>query len=77
MFHNKQALIGFYSSSVAKNRVQLINFSVTTSSGSVLIEWGDGTSNVVNSNTAITHNYFCPDNSAPSGFWNNIQPCII
>lgn len=62
---------------IVGDQAQLINFSIITLSGSVLVEWGDGTSNTINSNSLTNHTYFCPSTSAPSGFWNNIQPCIV
>jgi hypothetical protein len=61
---------------IVADQAQLINFSVTTSSGSILVEWGDGTSDTINSSSSINHTYFCPNTSAPLGFWNDIQPCI-
>lgn len=76
MFHNKQAIIGLYSNSSPKDS-QLINFSVTTTSGNILVDWGDGTANTINSNTPTKHTFFCPEFSAPSStFWNNINPCV-
>jgi hypothetical protein len=75
MFNNKQALIGLYSNTVSLG-AQLINFTVTTTSGNIQIKWGDGVSEFINSNIAVNHNFYCPDYSAPSGFWNNINPCI-
>jgi len=76
MFHNKQALIGLYGSSSPVDS-QLTNFSVTTTSGNILVDWGDGTANVINSGTATNHTFFCPEFSAPqSTFWNNINPCV-
>jgi hypothetical protein len=76
MFHNKQALMGIYANSSSGNQAQLIDFTVTTSSGDVLIEWGDGTSNILSSNVSISHGYHCPELSAPFSFWNNIEPCL-
>ena len=76
MFHNKQALIGLYGNSSPADS-QLTNFSVTTTSGNILVNWGDGTANVINSNTPTNHTFFCPEFSAPSStFWNNINPCV-
>ena len=76
MFHNKQALIGFYASSNIGDQATLSNFSVTTSSGSIFVQWGDGSVNDISSNTPTNHTYTCPEISEPFGFWNNIQPCL-
>lgn len=76
MFHNKQALIGLYGSSSPVDS-QLTGFSITTTSGNIFVEWGDGTSEFINSNTPVNHTFYCPDYSAsPSTFWNNINPCV-
>lgn len=76
MFHNKQALIGLYGSSSPVDS-QLTGFRVTTTSGNILVEWGDGTSEFINSNIPVNHTFYCPDYSAPqSTFWNNINPCL-
>jgi hypothetical protein len=77
MFHNKQALIGIYGSTSSGTGAQLVNFSVTTTSGNVLVDWGDGTSIFINSNTPTNHTFFCPDYSAPTGnLWNDINTCV-
>jgi hypothetical protein len=75
MFHNKQTLIGLYGSSSPIDS-QLNGFFVTTTSGNVLVDWGDGTSEFINSATSVNHTFYCPDYSAPSGFWNDINPCV-
>jgi hypothetical protein len=76
MFHNKQLLIGIYSNLAKEPGSQLTGFSITTTSGNILVNWGDGTSESINSNTSVNHTFFCPDYSGPSGFWNNIDPCL-
>jgi hypothetical protein len=53
----------------------LVNFAVTTSSGTVNINWGDGTSNTVGSTVPVNHTFYCT--SGPlGGFWSNINPCL-
>jgi len=52
----------------------LTGFSVTTSSGTITISWGDGTSDVTASNSPISHTFFCIT-SDPGGFWSQIDPC--
>jgi len=74
MFHNKQALIGLYGSSSPAD-VQLTGFRVTTTSGNILVDWGDGTSEFINSEASVNHTFYCPEYSAPTGFWNNINSC--
>lgn len=77
MFLNQDALIGIYSSSAtAVSKVQLTNFSVTTTSGTILIDWGDGLSDTIPSGNVINHNFSCVPASAPEGLWNGVQPCI-
>lgn len=76
MFHNKQALIGLYSGSSTANAAQLTNFSVTTTSGNILVDWGDGTSQTINSGVSVNHTFSCPDYSASNGLWNDINPCV-
>jgi hypothetical protein len=77
MFLNQDALIGIYSSSASTvSKVQLFNFSVTTTSGTILIDWGDGLSDTITSSNVINHNFTCVPASAPAGLWNSIQPCI-
>jgi hypothetical protein len=73
MFHNKQFLIGIYDSSLQSSR--LVGFSVTTSSGTILVNWGDGSSRTIDSNTPTSHSYTCPDSPAQRGLWNDINPC--
>ena len=75
MLYNKQYMIGVYSSGAA-NQAQLSNLKITTSTGVTLVDWGDGTSQYLDSGTATNHTFFCPDTSAPEGFWNNITVCI-
>lgn len=55
---------------------QLTNFSVTTTSGNVFVEWGDGTSEIINSDTPVNHTFYCSNVSILSGFWNNITTCV-
>ena len=57
-------------------QAQLSNFSVTTTSGTILVNWGDGLSDTLSSGIPINHSYICPGSPAAPGFWNNIQPCI-
>ena len=57
-------------------KVQLSNFSVTTTSGTILVNWGDGLSDTVSSGVPVNHSFSCPGAPAAPGFWNNIQPCI-
>jgi hypothetical protein len=57
-------------------QVQLSNFSVTTTSGTILVNWGDGLSDTLSSGIPINHSYICPGSPAVPGFWNGIQPCI-
>ncbi|NBP02281.1 MAG: hypothetical protein EBU90_19605 [Proteobacteria bacterium] len=51
----------------------LSNFSVTTTTGSITVNWGDFTSNNIASNTPITHQFYCPDDNSTTGFWTNIN----
>lgn len=67
--------VGLYPISPPINS-QLIDFQITTSSGNIFVEWGDGTSEFINSDTATNHDYFCSNYSILSGFWNNIIPCV-
>jgi hypothetical protein len=54
---------------------QIVNFAVTTSSGNITINWGDGNSEIVSSTVATSHLYYCPNISVAGGFWSSIQPC--
>jgi hypothetical protein len=54
----------------------LIGFNITTTSGNILIIWGDDTQQTVLSDTSVSHDFFCPHTSASIGFWTNIDPCI-
>lgn len=79
MFHNKQALIGLYagSTSPTPTSIVLTGFSVTTTSGNISVDWGDGTSESINSGVLVNHTFFCQYFPAPlSTFWNNITPCV-
>jgi hypothetical protein len=76
MFHNKQILVGLYDSSSPKD-AELTGFSIITTSGNILIDWGDGTSQFIDSNTLVNHTFYCSDySSSLSNFWDNINPCI-
>jgi hypothetical protein len=77
MFHNKQALIGLYSGSTSSDVVatQLINFSVQTASGNIFVDWGDSTSEFINSNTPVNRMFNCGGASVPGGFWDSVTPC--
>jgi hypothetical protein len=76
MFHNKPALIGLYSSS-APLGAQINGLILATTSGNILINWGDGTFEFVNSDASTNHKFYCPDYSPSNGnFWNNINPCL-
>ncbi len=55
--------------------VQLNGFSVTTTSGTVQVNWGDNTSDTLTSGILINHTFLCPNGVAAAGFWNNIEPC--
>lgn len=55
--------------------IQINGFSVTTTSGTVQINWGDGESDTLASGVPISHTFFCPNAVAAAGFWNNIEPC--
>jgi len=57
-------------------QIVLTNFSITTTSGTVLVNWGDNTTNVLESGVPITKTFYCPFNSTSEGFWNNISPCL-
>ena len=51
----------------------LSNFSVTTTTGSITVNWGDFSSNNIASNSPITHQFHCPDDNSTTGFWTNIN----
>lgn len=55
--------------------VKLTNFSITTTTGNVFVEWGDGKSQFIDSNTPTNHDFYCSDYSLLGGFWSNINPC--
>lgn len=77
MFLTQSVLQGIYaSSSGGVPKVQLSNFSVTTTSGTILVNWGDGLSDTLSSAVPINHSFSCPGSPAAPGFWNNAQPCI-
>jgi hypothetical protein len=54
----------------------LTGFGITTTSGNILIDWGDGIQQTLSSGTVTSHDFFCPHTSAFIGFWTNINPCI-
>ena len=56
--------------------VKLTNFSITTTTGNVFVEWGDGKSQFIDSNTPTNHDFYCSDYSLLGGFWNNINSCV-
>jgi hypothetical protein len=70
----QNVFIGLYSST-PPNESQLTNFTVTTTSGNVFVQWGDGVSEFINSNTPTNHDYYCSTYSLLTGFWTNIDPC--
>jgi hypothetical protein len=76
MFSIQSLLVGIYAVSGDASKVQLSNFSVTTTSGTILVDWGDGLSETLSSAVPIDHSFSCPGDPAAPGFWNNIQPCI-
>ena len=77
MFSNKEALIGIYSQAeCVPGGGTIINFNVGTSSGNILVSWGDGTVDTINRFTNTNHQYCCPDWSPPQAFWSNITVCI-
>ena len=68
MFHNKPLLIGIYSFSTLSqlgvwtfttpvSPSTITGFSVKTTSGTIKIDWGDGTSNTINSGSVINKTY--------------------
>jgi hypothetical protein len=80
MFHNKPALIGIYSQLGTSAGPVLggiiTNFSVGTTSGQIFVSWGDGTAQTLSPFLSAQHQYYCPDSSAPAGFWNSMTVCI-
>ena len=55
-------------------RARLDNFSVTTTSGTILVNWGDDTSETLNSGVPATHLYSKSiDTNNNQGFWKNIK----
>lgn len=66
--------IGLYASTPPTESF-LSNFTVTTTSGNVFVQWGDGISEFINSNTPTNHDYYCSTYSLLTGFWTNIDPC--
>ena len=75
MFLNQSVLLGIYAGSNAP-RVQLSDFSITTTTGTIQVNWGDETSETLTSGTPVNHIFRCLYTSAPEGIWNNVQPCI-
>lgn len=68
MFHNKPLLIGIYDSSTLSqlgfwafpepiSPKAITAFSVTTTSGTILINWGDDTFNTINSTALVNKTY--------------------
>lgn len=55
--------------------IVLTNFKVTTTSGSIFVDWGDQVSQIIPSNTDTNHTFICQNASNLGGFWNNIEPC--
>jgi hypothetical protein len=53
-------------------RANLLNFSVTTTSGTILVNWGDGTSDTINSGVPINHG-FISEPIPNEGFWSGIR----
>jgi hypothetical protein len=53
-------------------RVNLFTFSVTTTSGTILVNWGDGTSDTINSGVQINHK-FVKGPQGNEGFWSGIM----
>ena len=54
-------------------RASLINFSVRTNPwGTILVNWGDGTSDTINSRTQINHQFF-EEPQTNEGFWSGIS----
>ena len=53
----------------------LIDFTITTTSGNISVDWGDGSQETISSGVSITHGFFCPHASTSAGFWTNIDPC--
>ena len=75
MFLNQSLLLGIFANSSVP-RVQLSDFSVTTTSGTIQVNWGDETSETLTSDTPVNHIFRCVFTPAPMGIWNNVQPCI-
>lgn len=76
MFSNKQALIGIYAQAECLPGGIISDFTVGTTSGDILISWGDGAVETIPRFTAVDHQYCCPVQSSPQGFWSNITVCI-
>jgi hypothetical protein len=53
-------------------RANLLNFSVTTTSGTILVNWGDGTSDTIDSGVPINHG-FISEPIPNEGFWSGIR----
>ena len=55
-------------------RANLNNFSVTTTSGTILVNWGDGTSDTINSDVPVNHQFmFIGEPPVNEGFWTGIS----
>ena len=50
----------------------LSNFTITTTSGTITVNWGDGTNSIVSSNVPVNHN-FLESQEVLGGFWNFID----
>jgi hypothetical protein len=53
----------------------LQNFSVTTTSGTITANWGDGQQDALASDQLAQHVYVCPQVTVGTGFWSGIDPC--
>jgi len=55
----------------------ITGMAITTTTGRVAINWGDGTTNGnVPSNSPVSHDYYCNISPAPDPFWSNVNICI-
>ena len=58
-------------------RVTLVGFAVTTTTGAIDVNWGDGSFQTISSGVPVSHAFTCIDNnSIPAGLWNSVQTCI-
>jgi len=73
---NRDMLIGIYASALLPTPGSIIsNFSVTTTSGTITVDWGDGTSQIISSSVPTSKSYLCPSITISGNFWKNINPC--